>query len=63
MAADGGLLTVGPGLFQYPLLAARSSAEPSKPGRPLKAEEEIEGKSNPAVAVIKFKHSAPSAIS
>ena len=62
MAADGGLLTGGPGLSRCPLLVARSSAEPSKPDRPLKAEEETEGKSNLAVGMIKFKHCAPSAI-
>lgn len=56
MAADGGLLTGGPGLSRCPLLTARSSAERSKPGRPLEAEEETEGKSNQAVATIKFKH-------
>ncbi len=63
MAADGGLLTGGPGLSQCPLLTARSSAEPSKPDHPLKAEEDTEGKSNQAVKMIKFKHCAPSAIS
>lgn len=56
MAADGGLLTGGPGLSLCPLLAARSSAELSKPSHPLKAEKETEGKSNQAVELIKFKH-------
>lgn len=63
MAADGGLLTEGPGLSQCLLLAARSSAELSKPDHPLKPEEETEGKSNQAIEMIKFKHCAPSAIS
>lgn len=61
MAADGGLLTAGPGLSRCPLPAARSSAEPSKPGHPLK--EETEGKSNQSVEMIKFKHCGPFAIS
>lgn len=47
MAADGGPLTGGPGLSLCLLLAARSSAGPSKPSRPLKAEKEREGKINP----------------
>lgn len=63
MAVGGGLQTGGPGLSQCPLPAARSSAEPSKPDRPLKAEEKAEGKSNRAAEMIKFKHCAPSAIS
>ena len=54
---------MGPGLSRYPHLAARSSAEQSKPGHPLKAEEKTEGKSYQAVEMIKFKHGAPSAIS
>lgn len=56
MAADGDLLTGGPGLSLCPLLAAHSSAEQSKPSHPLKAEKETEGKSNQAVEMIKFKH-------
>lgn len=40
MAADGGLLIEGPGLSLCPPLAAHSSAEPSKPGRPLKEQDE-----------------------
>lgn len=63
MAVGGGPLTEGPGLSQSPHLAARSSAGPSKPDRPLNAEEETEGKSNQAAEMIKFKHCAPSAIS
>lgn len=63
MAADGGLLTVGPGLSRCPLLTAHSSAELSKPDHPLKAEGQTKGKSNQAVEKIKFKHSAPPAIS
>lgn len=45
MAADGGPPTGGPGLSLCLLLAARSSAGPSKPSRPLKAEKEKKGKS------------------
>lgn len=64
MAADGGPLTGGPGLSLCLLLAARSSAGPSKPSRPLKAEKERErGKSTHAAEMITFKHCAPSAIS
>lgn len=44
MAADAGLLTGGPGLSLCPLLATRSSAELSKPGRPLEKCEETEVK-------------------
>ncbi len=57
MAADGGLLTGGPGLSRCQLLAARSSVEPSTPDRPLKVEGQTEGKSNQADQMI--KHSVP----